>query len=219
MNWIMDFNEIKNTWKDSFNENERLNSSQIETMLKLKRKSNTAIEKIKRSFKLELITGTLMYLFIISALFYLVKTPEVLVFFIIITLLIGTSLYFYYRNYKKIKHVVYAENTLRQTLIKTINDIEKFVNIGKGNLLKFIMIPLATITGMIIGLFIGTGENNIIEIFSTLKTKSIVKMGLLLIIFSGLLIPFSKYWFKRKFKKHYDELKKCLNEFEETTSN
>ena len=55
----MDFNEIKNTWKDSFKEKERLSSGQIKAMLKIKSKSNTALKKIKSSFKIELITGTL----------------------------------------------------------------------------------------------------------------------------------------------------------------
>ena len=69
------------------------------------------------------------------------------------------------------------------------------------------------------GLFIGTGENNIIEIFSEIKTRSIVKMIVLLCVFGGVLIPISRYWYKRKFKRHYDELKKCLREFEETENN
>ena len=215
----MDFNDIKNTWNASFSEKERLSSSQIEAIIKLKRRSNTAIEKIKKSFKVELLSGCLMYLFIIAGLLSLMKMPEAMVFLALVTLIMGLPLYFYYKNYRKVKNVTYSESTLKQTLIKTTDDIEEFVNIGKGTLLKFIMIPSATIIGMFMGLFIGTGKNDIIEILSTLETRSIIKMTVLLLLLTGLLIPLSKYWFKRKFKQHYDELKKCLNDLEETNYN
>jgi hypothetical protein len=215
----MDFNEIKNTWKDSFNEKERLSSSQIVDMLKLKRRSNTAIEKIKKSFKVELIGGGVMYLFIIIGLFCLMKMPEVLVFFALVTLIMGLPLHFFYKNYRRIKHVTYSESTLKQTLTKTTDAIEEFVNIGKGTWLKLIMIPLATIIGMFMGLFISTGKSDIIEIFSMLETRSIIKMVVLLFVWAGLLIPLSKYWFKKKFKQHYIELKNCLKELDEETNN
>ncbi|MCD4746492.1 MAG: hypothetical protein K8R58_09345 [Bacteroidales bacterium] len=215
----MDFNEIKNTWKDSFKEKERLSSGQIKAMLKIKSKSNTALKKIKSSFKIELITGTLMYMFIISSMFFLMDFPESFIFFVIVSMLMGIPMIFYYRTYKKIRQTVYTENTLKQSLLKTTKDIKKFVMVGKNNYLRFILILLATITGMFMGLFIGTGENNIIEIFSEIKTRSIVKMIVLLCVFGGVLIPISRYWYKRKFKRHYDELKKCLREFEETENN
>jgi len=215
----MDFNEIKNTWKNSFYEKERLTSDQIEAMLKIKSKSNTALSKIKSSFKFELITGGGMYLFIISGIFVLVNTPQSIIFFVIVSLLMGIPLFFYYRTYKKIRHTIYTENTLKQSLQRTTKDIEKFVMVGKNNSLKYMLIPMAIITGMFMGLFIGTGENNIIEIFNSLKTRSIIKMIVLLVIFGGIMIPFSKYWFKKKFKQHYIELKKCLKELEEETNN
>jgi hypothetical protein len=79
------------------------------------------------------------------------------------------------------------------------------------------MIPMSVITGMFMGLFIGTGESNIIEIFNSLPTRSIIKMIVLLLIFTGTMIPLSKYYFKKKFKQHYHELKKCLKELEEET--
>lgn len=214
----MEFDEIKNTWKDSFNKNEKLNSDQVEARLRLRSRSNTAIRKIKNSFKMELIAGAIMYIFIISALFYFIGSPEVLLFFIIITLLMGAPYYLYFKNYQKIKHVGYAENTLRQALFDTTNDIEKFVNIGAGSPLKIVMIPLASITGMIIGLFIGTGENDFIEILYSLEKKSIIKMIVVLVVTSGVLIPFSRLRFKQKFKQHYNELKRNLDELNEANN-
>jgi len=215
----MDFNEIKNIWKDSVKEKERLSSGQIEAMLKIKSKSNTALGKIKSSFKFELITGAGMYLFIITGLFILVNTPQSIMLFVVVSLLMGIPLFFYYQTYKKIRHSIYTEGNLKQSLRSTTNNIEKFVISGKNNYFKYALIPLATITGMFMGLYIGTGENNIIKIFDSLETRSIIKMVVLLTVFSGIMIPFSKYWFKKKFKQHYIELKKCLKELEEETNN
>ena len=214
----MDFNEIKNTWKDSFDEKERLSSGQIEAMLKIKSKSNNALNKIKSNFKSELITGVAMYLFIIAGIFLLVDIPQSIIFFVIVSLLMGLPLFFYFRTYKKIKHSNYTERNLKQSLINTTRDIEKFVLKGKRSYFKYSLIPLATITGMFIGLYAFSGEDNIIEIFNSLGKRTIVKMIILLTTFSGIMIPFSKYWFKKKFKQDYFELKKCLKELEEETN-
>jgi len=215
----MDFNEIKNTWKGSFKEKERLSSEQIKAMLKIKSKSNTALSKIKSSFKFELIAGVSLYLFITTGIFILINTPQSIILFMIVSLLMGIPLFFYYNTYKKIRHSIYTEGNLKQSLRNTTNDIEKFVLIGKNNYFKYAMIPLATITGMFMGLYIGTGENNIIEILQSFETRTIVKMVVVLAVFSGVLIPFSTYYFKKKFKQHYIELKKCLKEIEEETIN
>lgn len=215
----MDFNEIKNIWRDSFKEKEILNQMQIKDMLRIKSRSNTALAKIKSSFRLELIAGSIIYLFIIASIFVLINMPQSIVFFVIVSLLMGIPLFFYYQTYKKIRHSIYTEENLKQSLRNTTNDIKRFVLVGKNNYFKYTLIPLAIITGMFMGLYIGTGENDIIEILKSLKTRSIVKMIILLGAYTGIMIPFSIYWFKKKFKRHYIELMKCLNELEEETNN
>lgn len=215
----MDFDEIKNIWKDSFNEKELLSRLQIKDMLKIKSRSNTALAKIKCNFRLELISGAIIYLFISSSIFVLINVPQSIIFFIIVSLLMGLPYFFYYRTYKKIRHSIYTDGNLKQSLGNTIKDIEKFVIKGKKNYFKYTLIPLATTTGMFIGLYMFSGEKNIIEILNSLETRSIVKMIVLLVLTSGILIPFSEYWFKKKFKQHYIELKECLKELEEETTN
>lgn len=210
----MDFKEIQNTWKDSF-KRDWLSPSQFEAMLRIRSRSNTALKKLKTNFKFELITGSLMYLFIVISTFMLVQFPSSLIFFFIVSLLLGGPLLFYYHTYTKIRHTIYVDGTLKESLEKTTNDIEKFIRIGQGNILRFIMIPLAIITGMIIGLFIGTGSTDLVEIFHQLESRSIVKMAVLLTAFTAVLIPFSRYWYRKKFKQHFEELKNCLKEFEE----
>lgn len=210
----MDFKEIQNIWKTSFNE-EQLSPAQLEAMLKIKSRSNTALKKLKNSFRFELITGGLMYLFIIFAIILLLDFPLSIIFFIIVSGLMVIPLLFYYKTYRKIRDTIYTDSTLKNSLIQTTHDIEKFVKIGQGNILRFILIPFAIVTGMTIGLFIGTGETDIIEIFNHLETRTFVKMIVLLAVFTGVLIPFSRHWYKKKFQQHFKELKDCLKQFEE----
>ena len=47
----MDFNEIQNTWKNSFRRKKPLDRGQIETLLKIRKNSNSALNKIKKSYK------------------------------------------------------------------------------------------------------------------------------------------------------------------------
>ena len=65
----MDFNDIKNAWKNSFKDEKLLNKEEIEAKLKIKGKSNTALNKIKKSYRFELILGLPMFIGIIIYLF------------------------------------------------------------------------------------------------------------------------------------------------------
>jgi hypothetical protein len=211
----MNFEDIKHNWNSSFEKEDRLDREQIEQMLKIKSKSNTALKKIKNSFKFELISGGLLYLLIVIGIFVLIKLPSALIFFLIVTLLMGIPILLYYRNYKRIRYTVYTDGSIKQSLAQTIKDIEKFVMIGKGISFKLFLIPAATFVGMLMGLIIGTGNTDLIEILLELETRSIVKMIVILASFTGILVPFSRYWFKKKFKHHYDNLRLYLKEFEE----
>ena len=65
----MDFNEIKNTWKNSFSDSELLNKKEIETRLKIKTESNTALNHVRRSYKLELYFGGILSVLFIAWIF------------------------------------------------------------------------------------------------------------------------------------------------------
>ncbi len=212
----MDFNEIKNTWKDSYKKETLLSKEQIGALLRIKSNSNTALNKIKRSSKFELIGGALMYLIIIGELFMYVNTPDV---FIIIALITLFMVFFYYsalRNLNRIINTAISGDQLKPTLINTINTIEKHVNFGGGNFFKFFLIPFSIVFGLAIGIYIGSGDKSIIETIYSLKSKSIIKIILVIVIGSGITIPFSQYMNKRMYQQHLDELKQYLKEFEET---
>ncbi len=84
----MDFKEIKNTWKSSFVA-EEIGEAEIEKMLKVKQKANTALGKIKRSYINELVLSVFLYLGIIGWLVLNIKTFAVLIIIGLLTILSG----------------------------------------------------------------------------------------------------------------------------------
>lgn len=215
----MDLKELKNIWNDSYKDDKHLDKEQIEAMLKIKSKSKTALGKIKKSYKFEFISGVIMYLVIIFGLLFFIKTLMVLIFIGLVTLIMGLPYYYAWRTYNKIKDTVISDKRLKPTLISTIFDIEEYVNFTKSTLAKYMIIPFALLLGMSIGIFISlsftSGDMNFIETIYSLKPKSIIKMILILVIGSGVMIPLSQYLNKKMYKRHLDELKQCLREFEE----
>ncbi|MCK5168849.1 MAG: hypothetical protein KAQ75_03130 [Bacteroidales bacterium] len=210
----MDFNDIKNAWKNSFKNEKLLNKEEIEAKLKIRGKSNTALNKVKRNFKFELILGGILSVFFISWIFINLEAEYKLIIIVLTVLFFGTLFSFTWRNFRKIRKTIISTEQLKPALIKTIKDIERYVNFNKSNFTKFILLPFAVCFGMSIGLFIGAGDQGISEIFSILESR-IVKIILTLVIVCAVFIPISQYFNKKMYKQHLDELKQCLKDFEE----
>lgn len=211
----MDFNEIKNTWKDSFKE-EHLNKTQIETLLKIKSKSNNALSKVRNNFKFEIIVGSIVFIAIIIKLILTLDSNVLFEIIAATTIFFGVLLYIVWRSFHRIKNTIISTDQLKITLIKSIIDVEKYVNFSKSSLTKYILLPFAILFGLCVGLFIGTGEDNFIEILKSLENRSIIKIVLVFVIGSAIFIPISQYINKLMYKQHLDELKQCLKEFEES---
>lgn len=210
----MDFKDIKNTWKDSFNNDDLLNKDEIEAKLKIKSKSNTALNKVKRNYKIELVLGVVLSVCFIVWMSLNLSNKYNFIFLVLTILFFGTLISFTWRNFQKIRRTVLSNEQLKPALKKTIKDIEKYVNFNKSNFTKFLLLPFAIIFGMFIGLFIGIGEKEISEVFLILES-GIIKVLLLVIILSAVFIPISQYFNRRMYKQHLDELKQCLEDFEE----
>ncbi len=210
----MDFNDIKNVWKKSFEDEGHLNKEEIEAKLKIKSKSNTALKKVKRNYLFELIGGGsifiyfILWLYINLASYKLVIIPFCILFF-------GLIISFSWRNYNRIRKTVITADQLKPALQKTIKDIERYVNFNKSNFTKFILLPFAIIFGLGLGIFIGAGEKEISEILSLLKNEVIIKIIAVFVVGVAFTIPFSQYLNKKMYKQHLDELKQCLKDFEE----
>ena len=210
----MDFNEFKNTWKNSFKDEEFLNKQEIEHKLKIKSKSSTALKKVKRNYQIELILGGSMSLvFIIIMIKFLYGESRILL-PVITFIFFGILLLFTWRNYNKIRYQEILTDQLKPTLKQIIIDIERYVNFNRSNFSKYLLIPFAIAFGMILGIFMGLGDVELNEVLFVLQIKAL-KLATILVVVSGISIPLSLFMNKRMYKNHLDELKQCLKDFEE----
>lgn len=211
----MDFNEIKNTWKDSFKDSELLNKEEIEAKLKIGSKSNTALNKIKKSYRFELILATPMFIGIIASLFVFLDYAYKIIIIPAAVLFLGWAVSFTWRNYNRIRKTVISADHIKQALEKTIKDIERYVNFNMSSFVKFIIIPFSFAFGMLMGLLVASGDKAFMDILMSLGTRSILKMIIILVLGSSIMIPVSQFTNKKLYKRHLDKLKQYLKEFEE----
>jgi len=207
----MDFDDIKNAWKDSFKEDNNINKSEIETKLKIKKQSNTALNKIKRNYKFDMYTGLILAILII---YYINRTMHFEyknIFVLCLILFFGALLSWSIYNFLKIRKSEISSEKLKPALKKTITVIERFVNFNKSTFAKYLLMPLSICTGMLYSVFQDAGSIAISEILSK---HELIKLTISLIIASALFIPLAQYYNKKMFKDHLDELKECLKEFE-----
>lgn len=210
----MDFKDLKNTWKDSFKDEELLNKKEIEAKLKIKGKSNTALNKVKRNYLFELILSGSLSVFVIIWLHLNIHSSGKYFIILIAFLFFGALFSFALYNYCKVKNIVISTDQLKPALKDTIRNIERYVNFNKSNFTKFILLPFAILFGMFLGLQIGSGETGFIETLSSISNTSLIKMLIVFVVGSIIMVPISQYLNKKMYKRHLDDLKDCLKEFE-----
>ena len=210
----MDFKDLKNTWKDSFKDEELLNKKEIEAKLKIKGKSNTALNKVKRNYLFELILSGSLSVFVIIWLHLNIHSSGKYFIILIAFLFFGILFSFALYNYCKVKNIVISTDQLKPALKDTIRNIERYVNFNKSNFTKFILLPFAILFGMFLGLQIGSGETGFIETLSSISNTSLIKMLIVFVVGSIIMVPISQYLNKKMYKRHLDDLKDCLKEFE-----
>lgn len=208
----MDFNDIKKTWKNSFNKNEVLDKSKIEAQLKVKSKSNTALNKVKRNYIIDLGAGLILMILILFWMFYKIDSDFKYYLISFSVLFFGLILYWTVYNFLKIKDTSISTDQLKPALKQTIKDIERYVNFNKSTFAKYLLMPFSIGLGMLISVFDDAGN---LPIYEILSTKELIRMGIFLIVASAIFITISQYYNKKMYKQHLDELKKCLDEFDD----
>ncbi|MCB2197164.1 MAG: hypothetical protein KQH79_14990 [Bacteroidetes bacterium] len=208
----MDFNDIKRTWKNTIQSDQHLNKHDIETRLKIKSDSNTALNKVKRNYKIELYVSSILAILFMAWIYMSIPKNYKYLLILATVIFFGVLISFTRRNYKRIKHTVISSDQLKSALVQTIHDIEKYVDFNRSNFTKYLLMPFAISFGMIIGLLIGAGDEPLRNIFAL---NEVIKLAIALVIMSGIFIPFSQYLTKKMYKQHLDELKQCLQEFQE----
>ncbi|MFO7843395.1 MAG: hypothetical protein R6V16_06250 [Bacteroidales bacterium] len=211
----MDFNDIKNTWKKSFNNDKTLDKSDIELILRIKTESNTALKKVKRNYKVELIICSITSILVIAWFLGFTSGKVLLLITGLNILFFSFLILFCWNNYRKIKNRVISTDKLKPALIKTIKDIERYVNFNKSNFTRYILLPFSAIYGMSIGFLSRIDDLSWNEVLTHLNNKVFISSIITLFVVCIIFIPFSQYLNKKMYKQHLDELKRCLNEFNE----
>lgn len=211
----MDFNDIKNIWKNSFKDEQLLGKKEIEAKLKINSNSNIALNKVKRNYLFELILSGLLSIFVIIWLYLNVHSSGKYFIILIAFLFFGALFSFALYNYRKVRNIVISTDQLKPAIKDTIRNIERYVNFNKSNFTKYILLPFAILFGMFLGLQMGSGEISFIETLFSLSNSSLIKMLIVFVVGSIIMIPISQYLNKKMYKRHLDELKQCLKEFEE----
>ncbi|MFC2096531.1 ABC transporter permease [Bacteroidota bacterium] len=163
----MDFNEIKNVWKNTVKDEKLLNKEELESRLNIRGKSNTALDKIRGSYRFELIVATPMFIGIIIYLFLFLDYSYKIYMIPAAFLFLGWAISFTWRNYCRIRKTVISNDQLKPALVKSISDIERYVNFNMSSLVKFIIIPFSLVFGMLMGLAIGMACCIMILLFVT----------------------------------------------------
>jgi hypothetical protein len=210
----MDFNEIKDTWKNSY-ENKRLNKKQIEARLSINARSNTILAIITRNHIFGMLALIAVYSVAVLLLFIYVNSTLFYILLFTITLLMGIAFYVSFKNYKTIKYSIRTDENIRLRLEKTIKIMEKSLRFGMGNFYKYILIPISLIIGVTIGILIASGDKTFLETIYQLETKSIIKISFVIVLGSIITIIFSQFTMKNMYKDHYESLKICLQDLEE----
>jgi len=213
----MDFDKLKSNWQESF-KNKGISQEEIRARLSLKGRTDKIISKVIKNYSISLGLLITMYVLIVTGLFVFLKSPVNIVIVILMTLLLFISFSASIRRLKEIRKLSIYDNDVLSALEENIWVMEKSIQFGMGNLYKYIMIPLALIFGIIIGLFIASGDKGFINTVLSLEKSSIIKIVLVIVIGSAITIPFSQIMMQKMFKQHYDELKKCLIELKELIS-
>lgn len=211
----MNFEKIKNQWESSFKEKELVDAKQLSALLKIKKSSKTALNKLVRNHQAGLIISAVMFVIIIAGIISFIDSPASYIWIGAISILIVSVFYFSGRSYSRIRKIQMSDEPLKPALEKTIKEVSRNLKFGMGNLYKFILIPLALVLGIAIGIFIASGDVGFWQTVQSLENTSIIKIILVITAGSGITIPYSQFVMKRMYKQHVDELKRCLNEFED----
>jgi hypothetical protein len=207
----MSFDELKNIWNDSF-EKDNLSSTQIRDMLRIKKSSSTALVRILINYRNGLLAGGILYIMIMISLIFLVSTKSLIFLIPGVTALLGISFGYVLRSYLAVKRTQNSGLQIKEMLEKSIAVIEKYVSFNLGTFYRYLLIPIALILGIIIGLFIASGDNSVMDTICALQTKSIIKIIAVIVFGTIITIYLSKNIVNRLYQQHLDELKRCLEE-------
>lgn len=214
----MDFNDIKNTWKNSFDKKE-MNQEEIVKRLTIKSKSSTVLEKLKKNYFIEMIFSGVIFFIIVGWLFFKVPFNEVYLVILLLCIIFGPFFLFAFKSFSNISLTNISTSMVKDALAQKVEKIDRYVRFGTSKLYKFVLMPLSMFIGMLLSIYVSSGEVSFITSVTEMGAKKITALFIAIFVGSVILVPLSQLFAKKMYKRHLDELKTCLSELEELDDN
>ena len=210
----MEVNDLKNTWKSSFDKlnKQHLSAKEIEARLAIKDKSGSLISKIKRNLIYEIIASIVVIALVTVYLGPEIQTSKEWLVLGVLFLSVALLLLNAYHKYYKLKKIRVYDHQLNEAIQMMVEIAEKYIRFNTGKIMKYLILPGGLILGLMVGIIIGGEDFDLYSKLNSLEQLEIIFIiGWLLLIY-GLSIPFSIWFNKKLYGRHVSELKQCLNE-------
>lgn len=205
----MNLEELKHIWQaqsQALGREENLPEAALRAMLQ--QRSHSALDKINRSILLEVV----LVLLIGAGGFWLFGIHRYhsggLA---LMALTVAGSLLFYYYKYRLLNRDELSAGDLKYALSALVRRMQGFM---RGyQLVIWFGIPVIAIIGLLAGAAAGAAERH--ESLSTLSSRAWLLLGVAGIAYIPLAILFSRWYLRRLYGIHFEELASCLAELEE----
>ncbi len=213
----MEFDELKNIWKKSFDgeEGRKLTDEEIQNRLKLKNRTESVIGKIKRSYMFEILTFIVFMPIMYNFIFKIPASNIRTILFVFLTVFFGLLFYYLLRKYTDVRKVALLDDQIILTLKKGIKSIDRYINFNKSGFAKLIIFPLGVLAGLVLGLMVGS-ESGDIQTILELPRNTLIFLIIFLVVIYGVYLLVANRTYQALYGKHLNELKKCLQELEES---
>ncbi|MEM7367114.1 MAG: hypothetical protein AAF587_00865 [Bacteroidota bacterium] len=208
----MEFDELKTIWQShtaTLVEIGHRSAADIGHMLR--QRSRTALSKINRSIGIEI--GILLA-FALLSVWQLVRQESSLDLLAIIMLcFVGASMIFYSWKYRRLNRISIETSNLKEALSRTTMTMAGYMKLY--SYAGMILVPAMGAAGVLYGVHVAAQDNG--KTLSELPMSAWGIIVLVMSIYAGLSILFTKWYVRKLYGVHYDELKACLEELQEST--
>ena len=207
----MELDELKHIWqnhtaillKDDYRTEEDIGKM-------LRQRSRQALSKINRSIAIEV--GILLLL-ALGACWQLMQVDASWHAFASILLgFVGLSLVFYAWKYRQLNRVGMETANLKEALTRTTQTMAGYMRLY--SYAGMIVVPLLGACGVLYGVYVSANEEG--TSISDFGLSNWIFIGSVVVIYAGLSILFTRWYVRKLYGVHYDELRNCLVELQES---
>ncbi|MDH5248600.1 MAG: hypothetical protein OEW40_06340 [Cyclobacteriaceae bacterium] len=203
----MELEDLKNIWKNSGAVFQPKGETEIATMLK--RRSLSAVDKLKRSIWFEILFTLMISL---GLLIYALSLPPGALKWTSIAIILMCLVYsvFYVKKLVLLNRFDPAKENIRGNLISLINNLSSYLKFYRRS--YTILYPVYFCIGLLFGgLERGAGE----FLINLAKPQTIIYLILMAILFYFLSTKFTDWYLKKLYGNHLEKLKSILDDLQE----